>query len=127
MIDFYYSATPNGWKIGIMLEECQLDYKVHLIRLTEGDQFRPEFLKINPNAKMPAILDHGVDGDPVPVFESGAILIYLAEKPASSHQLIRKAAKRCMSGYSGRLATLVPWPASTATFATMHRRAKPTV
>ncbi|MGI9353118.1 MAG: glutathione S-transferase N-terminal domain-containing protein [Rhizobiaceae bacterium] len=80
MIDFYYSATPNGWKIGIMLEECELDYKVHLIRLTEGDQFRPEFLKINPNAKMPAILDHDAAGGPLPVFESGAILIYLAEK-----------------------------------------------
>ncbi|MEM9332371.1 MAG: glutathione S-transferase N-terminal domain-containing protein [Pseudomonadota bacterium] len=80
MIDFYFSATPNGWKVGIMLEECGLDYKVHLMRLTEGDQFKPEFLKINPNAKMPAILDHGVAGEPIPVFESGAILLYLAQK-----------------------------------------------
>ncbi|MEM7216372.1 MAG: glutathione S-transferase N-terminal domain-containing protein [Pseudomonadota bacterium] len=80
MIDFYFSATPNGWKVGIMLEECGLEYKTHLMRLTHGDQFTPEFLRINPNAKMPAILDHDVSGEPVPVFESGAILLYLADK-----------------------------------------------
>ena len=80
MIDFYFSPTPNGWKVGIMLEECGLNYRTHLMRLTEGDQFKPEFLQISPNAKMPAILDHEVEGKPVPVFESGAILLYLAEK-----------------------------------------------
>ncbi|MEM7069702.1 MAG: glutathione binding-like protein [Pseudomonadota bacterium] len=80
MIDFYYSPTPNGWKVGIMLEECGLPYNTHLMRLTEGDQFTQEFLKISPNAKMPAILDHDVEGEPIPVFESGAILVYLAEK-----------------------------------------------
>lgn len=63
-----------------MLEECGFDYQTHLVRLTEGDQFEPEFLKISPNAKMPAIVDHDVEGDPVSVFESGAILHYLAEK-----------------------------------------------
>jgi len=80
MIDFFYAPTPNGWKVAIMLEECGLDYETHLMRLGEGDQFKPEFLQISPNAKMPAILDHDVEGDPVSVFESGAILIYLAEK-----------------------------------------------
>ncbi len=80
MIEFYYSPTPNGWKVGIMLEECELKYETKLTRLTEGDQFNPEFLKICPNAKMPAILDHDVSGAPVPVFESGAILLYLADK-----------------------------------------------
>jgi GST-like protein len=80
MIDFYYAPTPNGWKVAIMLEECGLDYRVHLMRLAEGDQFTPEFLAISPNAKMPAIVDHDVDGAPVSVFESGAILLYLAEK-----------------------------------------------
>ena len=80
MIDFYYSPTPNGWKVGIMLEECGLDYTTHLMSLTEGDQFKPEFLKISPNAKMPAIVDHETKGEPVTVFESGAILLYLAEK-----------------------------------------------
>ena len=58
MIDFYYSPTPNGWKVGIMLEECGLEYQTHLIRLAEGDQFDPAFLKISPNARMPAIVDH---------------------------------------------------------------------
>lgn len=83
MIDFYFAPTPNGWKIGIMLEECGLAYSTHLMALGEGVQFRPEFLAISPNAKMPAIVDHdpheGYD-EPVSVFESGAILIYLAEK-----------------------------------------------
>ena len=63
-----------------MLEECDLEYKTHLLQLTKGDQFRPEFLKISPNAKMPAIVDHTPDEGSVPVFESGAILLYLARK-----------------------------------------------
>jgi GST-like protein len=80
MIGFYYAPTPNGWKVAIMLEECGLAYRTHLMRLGEGDQFTPGFLAISPNAKMPAIVDHDVDGEPVSVFESGAILLYLAEK-----------------------------------------------
>lgn len=80
MIDFYYAPTPNGWKVAIMLEECALDYTTRLLDLAAGDQFDAGFLKISPNAKMPAIVDHDVDGEPMPVFESGAILIYLAEK-----------------------------------------------
>ena len=80
MIDFYYAPTPNGWKVGILLEELGLNYTTHLVKLAEGDQFKPAFLAISPNAKMPAIVDHDVEGDPVSVFESGAIMIYLAEK-----------------------------------------------
>jgi GSH-dependent disulfide-bond oxidoreductase len=80
LIDFYYAPTPNGWKIAIMLEECELNYETHLMKLNQGDQFSDEFLKIGPNAKMPVIVDHEVEGEPVSVFESGAILIYLAEK-----------------------------------------------
>lgn len=80
MIDFYFAPTPNGWKVGIMLEECGFDYQTHLMRLSEGDQFSPEFLAISPNAKMPAIVDHEADTVSVSVFESGAILIYLADK-----------------------------------------------
>ena len=80
MIDFYYAPTPNGWKVAIMLEECGLAYDLKPVRLAEGDQFKPEFLAISPNAKMPAIVDHEVAGTSVPVFESGAILFYLAEK-----------------------------------------------
>ncbi len=80
MIDFYYAPTPNGWKVAIMLFEAELEHRTILMRLAKGDQFKPEFLAINPNAKMPAIVDHnGADG-PVNVFESGAILFYLAEK-----------------------------------------------
>lgn len=84
MLDFYYAPTPNGWKTAIMLEECGLDYETTFVKLAEGDQFDPAFLKISPNAKMPAIVDHDppaeYGGEPVSVFESGAIMIYLAEK-----------------------------------------------
>ncbi len=81
MIDLYTWPTPNGHKIHIMLEECGLGYNVHAIDIGAGDQFKPEFLKISPNNKMPAIVDpDGPDGRPISVFESGAILIYLAEK-----------------------------------------------
>lgn len=80
MIDFYYAPTPNGWKVAIMLEECGLDYETHLLRLSEGDQFKPDYLAISPNAKMPAIVDHDAGDEAVSVFESGAILFYLAEK-----------------------------------------------
>ena len=84
MIDLYFAPTPNGWKVAIMLEEAGLTYRPILMRLSEGDQFSPEFLQISPNAKMPAIVDHAPDaawGDgPVTVFESGAILLYLADK-----------------------------------------------
>ncbi len=82
MIDAYYWPTPNGWKISIALEEMELDYKVIPVNIGRGDQFKPDFLKISPNNRMPAIVDHDpVDGgEPVSVFETGAILIYLAEK-----------------------------------------------
>ncbi|WP_419906459.1 glutathione S-transferase family protein [Hoeflea sp.] len=80
MIDFYYAPTPNGWKVAIMLEECGLDYETHLMNLAGGAQFEPDFLEISPNAKMPAIVDNDVEGEPVSVFESGAILFYLARK-----------------------------------------------
>lgn len=82
MIDLHYWPTPNGWKISIMLEECGLPYRVLPVNIGAGDQFKPDFLDISPNNRMPAIVDHDPPGggDPVSVFESGAILIYLAEK-----------------------------------------------
>ena len=80
MIDFYYWPTPNGWKVAIMLEECGLDYRTLPVDIGKGDQFKPDFLAISPNNRMPAIVDHDVEGAPVAVFESGAILFYLAEK-----------------------------------------------
>ena len=80
MIDFFYWPTPNGWKVSILLEELGLPYNMHPVNIGKGDQFDPDFLKISPNNRMPAIIDHDVDGDPVSLFESGAILLYLAEK-----------------------------------------------
>ncbi|OBY26625.1 glutathione S-transferase N-terminal domain-containing protein [Leisingera sp. JC1] len=80
-IQLYYWPTPNGWKISIALEEMGLPYDVTLIDIGKGDQFAPEFLKISPNNRMPAIVDpDGPDGAPVSLFESGAILQYLARK-----------------------------------------------
>ena len=82
MIDLYYWPTPNGWKISIMLEECALPYKLIPVNIGKGEQFAPAFLAISPNNRMPAIVDHAPSGGgaPISVFESGAILIYLAEK-----------------------------------------------
>jgi GSH-dependent disulfide-bond oxidoreductase len=82
MIDLYYWPTPNGWKISIMLEECGLPYNLVPVNIGTGEQFKPDFLKISPNNRMPAIVDHEPPGGgaPVSVFESGAILQYLAEK-----------------------------------------------
>ncbi len=82
MIDLHYWPTPNGHKITMFLEEAGLDYKIVQVAIGRGDQFKPEFLKIAPNNRMPAIVDHDPagGGDPVSVFESGAILLYLAEK-----------------------------------------------
>jgi GST-like protein len=80
-IDLYYWPTPNGWKITIMLEECGLPYTIHPVNIGKGDQFKPGFLAISPNNRMPAIVDpDGPDGKPISVFESGAILQYLGRK-----------------------------------------------
>lgn len=80
-IELYYWPTPNGWKPAIFLEEAGLPYNVVPVNIGAGDQFEPEFLRISPNNKMPAIVDpDGPDGEPISIFESGAILIYLAEK-----------------------------------------------
>jgi GST-like protein len=84
MIELYTHATPNGHKISIMLEELGLPYRIHLVDLVKGEQMSPVFLAINPNNKIPAIVDpDGPGGAPLTVWESGAILIYLAEKTAS--------------------------------------------
>ena len=80
MIDLYYAPTPNTWKVSILLEECGLPYRVIPVDIMAGDQKKPEFLAINPNGRVPAIVDHDGPDGPLPVFESGAILIYVAEK-----------------------------------------------
>ena len=82
MIDLYYWPTPNGHKVTLLLEETGLQYRIHPVNIGSGDQFKPEFLAISPNNKMPAIVDQAPadGGAPQSVFESGAILLYLAEK-----------------------------------------------
>jgi GST-like protein len=95
MIELYYWTTPNGHKITIFLEEVGLPYTIVPINIGAGDQFKPEFLKISPNNRIPAIVDHepAGGGEPISVFESGAILLYLAEKtgkliPTDLHQRV---------------------------------------
>lgn len=82
MIDLHYWTTPNGHKITMFLEETGLEYQIHPVNIGKGEQFRPEFLKISPNNRIPAIVDRAPadGGEPVSVFESGAVLLYLAEK-----------------------------------------------
>ncbi len=82
MIDLHYWPTPNGWKISIMLEECDLPYRLIPVNIGKGEQFSDDFLAISPNNRMPAIVDHAPSSanSPIAVFESGAILMYLAEK-----------------------------------------------
>jgi len=82
MIDLHYWTTPNGHKVTIFLEESALPYRIVPVNIGKGDQFKPEFLAISPNNRIPAIVDHEPTGGgaPVSVFESGAILLYLAEK-----------------------------------------------
>lgn len=84
MIDFHYWPTPNGWKVAIMLEECGVPYRMLPVNIGRGDQFRPDFLRVSPNGRMPAIVDDdpgpAFGHEPVTVFESGAILLYLARK-----------------------------------------------
>jgi GST-like protein len=83
MIDLYYFPTPNTWKVSIFLEETGLDYTIIPVNILEGEQFEPAFLKVSPNNRVPAIVDHDVlddHGNPVAIMESGAILIHLAEK-----------------------------------------------
>jgi GST-like protein len=82
MIELYFAPTPNGWKISVMLEECGLPYTLSPVNITRGEQFKPEFLKLSPNGRIPTIIDRDPPGagEPISVFESGAILRYLAEK-----------------------------------------------
>jgi GST-like protein len=82
VIDLYYFPTPNGWKVSIALEELELPYRIQMVHIGKGEQFKPEFLRISPNNRIPAIVDHAPPdgGAPVSVFESGAILLYLAAK-----------------------------------------------
>jgi GST-like protein len=91
MLEFYFWPTPNTWKVAIMLQECGLPYEVIPVNISAGEQFAPEFLAISPNNRIPALVDPEAEGGPISIFESGAILMYLAEKtgrfmPADLHQ-----------------------------------------
>ena len=82
MIDFYFWTTPNGYKVLMFLEEAGIPYRIIPVNISKGEQFDPEFLKVSPNNKMPAIVDDspGESARPISLFESGAVLLYLAEK-----------------------------------------------
>ena len=91
-INFYFWTTPNGYKISIMLEECRLPYRVLPVNISKGDQFKPEFLAISPNNRMPAIVDpDGPGGKPISIFESGAILQYLGRKTGKFYPASERA------------------------------------
>jgi len=103
MIDFYYWPTPNGWKVSIMLEECGLPYRMVPVNIGKGDQFKPVFLAISPNNRMPAIVDDGVS-----VFESGAILLHLAEKSGRFMPTDRLGQKEMMEWLFWQVGNLGP-------------------
>jgi GST-like protein len=108
MIDFYYWPTPNGWKISIMLEECGLPYRVIPVNIGRGDQFKPDFLAISPNNRMPAIVDHDDPDGRVSVFESGAMLLHLAERSGKFFPAGRKARKEAMEWLFWQVGNLGP-------------------
>jgi GST-like protein len=108
MIDFHYWPTPNGWKVAIMLEECGLPYRVVPVNIGRGDQFKPEFLAISPNNRMPAIVDHDADGEAITVFESGAILLHLAEKSGRFMPRSRRGMKETLEWLFWQVGNLGP-------------------
>jgi len=117
VIDLYFWPTPNGWKITIMLEELELPYNVIPIDIGKGDQFEPYFLKISPNNKMPAIVDpDGPDGEPISIFESGAIMIYLAEKTGKLMPQDPRGRYRVMEWLMFQMGTVGPMMGQVAHF-----------
>jgi GST-like protein len=110
MIELYYWTTPNGHKITMFLEEAGLPYTIIPVNIGAGDQFKPDFLKIAPNNRIPAIIDHepANGGEPISVFESGAILLYLAEKTGKLIPVICANESKSFSGYFGRWGDLGP-------------------
>ena len=118
MLDFYFWTTPNGYKIAIALAEMGLPHRVIPVNIGKGEQFKPEFLAISPNNRMPALVDHDPKGGgaPLSVFESGAILLYLAEKTGQFIRRTCAAASRSRSGCSGRWPASARWPGRTEHF-----------
>jgi GST-like protein len=110
MIDVHYWPTPNGWKVTIMLEECGVPYSIVPVDIGAGDQFKPEFLRLSPNNRMPAIVDHDPigGGEPITIFESGAILEYLAEKSGKFLPKEPRARYRVLQWVYWQMANLGP-------------------
>src|SRR5258708_13755965 len=113
MIDLHYAPTPNGWKISIMLEELGLPYTVIPVNIRAGEQFRPEFLAISPNNRIPAIVDRAPadGGEPFSVFETGAILIYLPEKPGRFLPKAMRGRSRALQSALWQVSRPAPLPA----------------
>jgi hypothetical protein len=121
-IDLYYWPTPNGWKISIMLEESGLPYNVIPVNIARGDQFKPAFLNISPNNRMPAIVDpDGPGGRPISVFESAPSCNTSAAKPENSPRPASALVWRWTSGCSGRWPISSPRPVKLITSAAMRR------
>ena len=106
MLDFYTAATPNGWKVALLLEELGVEYKVRPISLSDGEQKSPEYLKLNPNGRIPTLVDR--EADNFAVFESGAILVYLAEKHGRFLPLDVKGRSRVMQWLMFQMAGVGP-------------------
>lgn len=108
-IQLHSLATPNGQKVSIMLDELGLEYDAHTINIMKGDQFTPEFIALNPNSKIPAILDpNGPDGEPIALMESGAILLYLAEKSGKLIPKDPRAKSECIQWLFFQMASIGP-------------------
>ena len=127
MIDLHYWTTPNGHKITIFLEEAGVPYEIHPVNIGKGDQFKPDFLAISPNNRIPAIIDRAPKdgGAPISVFESGAILLYLAEKTGRFLSSDFASAWSRSNGCSGRWPGWVPWPDRIIISRNMRRRRFP--
>ena len=106
MIDLHFYPSPNGLKIAIMVEECGLPYRIVEVDILRGAQFAPEFLRLSPNNRIPAIVDQDAPGGPLSIFESGAILQYLAEKTG---QLLPAICMRAMTRCNGCTGRCPPW------------------
>jgi GSH-dependent disulfide-bond oxidoreductase len=123
MLDLYFWPTGNGKKVVILLEECGIPYTIKPINIGRGDQLTPDFLKISPNGRMPAIIDHEPlgGGAPISIFESGAIMTYLAEKTGRFCPSDRAKNTTSPSGSAGSWAIKGPSSASTAIFGVLWR------
>lgn len=109
MIDLYTWGTPNGRKVSVMLEECELPYRTHAINIGKNEQFAPDYLKINPNGKIPSIVDpFGPEGKPISLMESGAILIYLASKVGRFMPVSNSGKFECLQWLMFQMASVGP-------------------